>query len=118
MMELEKRLGRNPAALFTPMLHEVAASDLDLSTIVNAVPKILRHVHFFAGQVERIDLGQGTVVVSYGFDRHRHTFPFDLLVISLGSVTSLYGISGLEEHALTMETLEDAMHTAERSISN
>ena len=30
--------------LFTPMLHEVAASDLDLTHIVNPIRKILRHV--------------------------------------------------------------------------
>src|ERR1700757_3462538 len=45
-MELERSLGRDPSIettlvnrenffLFTPMLHEVAASDLDLTTIVN-----------------------------------------------------------------------------------
>jgi NADH:ubiquinone reductase (H+-translocating) len=32
--------------LFTPMLHEVAASDLDLTDIVNPVRKMLRHVDF------------------------------------------------------------------------
>jgi NADH:quinone reductase (non-electrogenic) len=42
--------------LFTPMLHEVAASDLDLTHIVNPVHKLLRRVKFFAGDVEAIDL--------------------------------------------------------------
>jgi NADH dehydrogenase len=57
--ELEGKLARNPAVeitvanrenflLFTPMLHEVAASDLDLTTIVNPARKMLRHVRFFA----------------------------------------------------------------------
>src|SRR6516165_7986215 len=32
--------------LFTPMLHEVAASDLDLTHIVNPIRKMLRHVRF------------------------------------------------------------------------
>jgi NADH:ubiquinone reductase (H+-translocating) len=128
-MELEKKLGRNPAAevtlvnrdnfsLFTPMLHEVAASDLDLTTIVNPVRKVLRHTHFFVGQIERIDLEHKNVVVSHGFDRHQHTLPFDLLVIGLGSVTNLYGISGLEEHALTMKTLADAMRLRNHIIAH
>ena len=42
--------------LFTPMLHEVAASDLDLTTIVNPIRKMLKLVSFFAGEVETIDL--------------------------------------------------------------
>ena len=32
--------------LFTPMLHEVAASDLDLTHIVNPIRKMLSHVNF------------------------------------------------------------------------
>jgi NADH:ubiquinone reductase (H+-translocating) len=101
-MELEKSLAhdrveiqlvnRDNFFLFTPMLHEVAASDLDLTTIVNPVRKLLRKVQFFAGEVERIDLAQKQVVVSHGFDHHRHTFEFDYLVIGLGSVTNRYGI--------------------------
>jgi NADH:ubiquinone reductase (H+-translocating) len=128
-MELEKKIARNPAVevtlinrdnffLFTPMLHEVAASDLDLATIVNPVRQVLRHVHFFTGQVETIDLGHRTVIVSHGFDRHQHTFLFDFLVIGLGSVTNLYGISGLEEHALTMKTLGDAMRLRNHIIAH
>ena len=42
--------------LFTPMLHEVAASDLDLTHIVNPIRKMLRHVRFFEGEVQSIDL--------------------------------------------------------------
>jgi NADH dehydrogenase len=128
-MELERTFARNPAVevtlinrdnffLFTPMLHEVAASDLDLTTIVNPVRKVLRHVNFFAGQVEKIDLEQKRVTVSHGFDRHDHTFSFDFLVIGLGSVTNLYGISGLEEHALTMKTLGDAMRLRNHIIAH
>jgi NADH:ubiquinone reductase (H+-translocating) len=54
-MELEKKLAQDPSVditlinrdnffLFTPMLHEVAASDLDLTTIVNPVRKMLPRV--------------------------------------------------------------------------
>jgi NADH:ubiquinone reductase (H+-translocating) len=128
-MELERTFVHDPAVevtlinrdnffLFTPMLHEVAASDLDLTTIVNPVRKVLRHVNFFAGQIEKIDLEQRSITVSHGFDRHDHTFPFDFLVIGLGSVTNLYGISGLEEHALTMKTLGDAMRLRNHIIAH
>jgi len=42
--------------LFTPMLHEVAASDLDLTHIVNPIRKMLRYVHFFEGEVRSVDI--------------------------------------------------------------
>jgi NADH:ubiquinone reductase (H+-translocating) len=127
-MELEKRLAddrveirlinRDNFFLFTPMLHEVAASDLDLTTIVNPVRKLLRSVQFFAGEVEHIDIEQKKVVVSHGFDHHQHTFEFDYLVIGLGSVTNLNGISGLQEHALTMKTLGDAARLRNHLIAH
>src|ERR1700745_998001 len=63
--------------LFTPMLHEVAASDLDLTHIVNPIRKLLRHVGFFRGEVESIDLPARQAVVSHGFDQHTHALDYD-----------------------------------------
>ena len=128
-MELEKKLSWHPHVditlvnrenffLFTPMLHEVAASDLDLTTIVNPARKMLRRVRFIAGEVDRIDIEQRGVVVSHGFDHHRHTLEFDFLILGLGAVTNLYGIPGLKEHALTMKTLGDAMRLRNHLIAH
>jgi NADH:ubiquinone reductase (H+-translocating) len=128
-MQLEEKFARNPAVemtlvnrdnffLFTPMLHEVAASDLDLTTIVNPVRKVLRHVHFFVGQVEKIDLERKSVIVSHGFDRHQHVLSFDFLVIALGSVTNFHGISGLDQFALTMKTLGDSIRLRNHIIAH
>src|SRR4051812_46817547 len=49
--------------LFTPMLHEVAASDLDLTNIVSPIRKLLRRVNFFQGDVESIDLHSQRVIL-------------------------------------------------------
>jgi len=128
-MELEKTLADDPSVeitlvnrenffLFTPMLHEVAASDLDLTTIVNPARRMLRHAHFFAGEVSRIDIEQKRVVVSHGFDHHHHTLEYDFLVLGLGCVTNLYGIPGLQEYALTMKTLGDAMRLRNHLIAH
>src|SRR5439155_1496490 len=62
-LEFEKRndprfevtvVNRENFFLFTPMLHEIAASDLDLTNIVNPVRKMIRRVNFFCGDVETI----------------------------------------------------------------
>ena len=51
--------------LFTPMLHEVAASDLDVTHIVNPIRRILRkHVRFFEGEVQSVNLAERRVVVA------------------------------------------------------
>jgi NADH dehydrogenase len=127
-LELERRLRRDPGVevtivnrdnffLFTPMLHEVAASDLDITHIVNPVRKLLAKVRFFDGDVARIDLERRAVVVAHGADNHTHDLPYDHLVIALGSITNFFGLPGLEERALTMKSLGDAILLRNRLIA-
>lgn len=58
--------------LFTPMLHEVAASDLDITHIVSPLRTLLHRSDVFVGDVESVDLDRRRVVVSHGFERHSH----------------------------------------------
>ena len=110
-------INRENFFLFTPMLHEVAASDLDLTNIVNPVRKLLKRIKFFAGEVESIDLKRKTVAVSHGFDHHHHNLHYDHLVLGLGSITNFYNLPGLAERALTMKSLGDAIHLRNRLIA-
>ena len=104
--------------LFTPMLHEVAASDLDITHIVSPIRKLLKNVGIFNGDVESIDLETKTVHVSHGKERHHHELNYDHLILGLGSVTNFYGNRGLEENALTMKSLGDAIYLRNHMISN
>jgi len=123
--ELERRLperdvritlvNRENFSLFTPMLHEVAASDLDLADIVNPLRKLLRGCDFFNGTVEGVDCERRVVQVSHG-GGHHHELPYDHLVLALGSVTNFYGIPGLAERAITMKSLGDAVVLRNRLI--
>src|SRR6516225_3551909 len=110
-------VNRDNFFLFTPMLHEVAASDLDLTNIVNPVRRLLKRVNFFAGEVESIDLHNKRVTVSHGFDHHHHDLPYDHVVLGLGSITNFYKLPGLAERALTMKSLGDAIHVRNRLIA-
>lgn len=103
--------------LFTPMLHEVAASDLDATHIVNPLQKMLRKTQFFCGTVDRIDLEKKTVSVSHGMTDHDHEIPYDHLVVALGSVTNFYRSENIERASLTMKSLEDAMQLRSRIIA-
>src|SRR2546427_8809453 len=85
-LEFEKRkdprfdvtvVNRENFFLFTPMLHEVAASDLDLTNIVNPVRKLLRKVDFFQGDVVAVHLRSKKVTLAHGFDHHHHALGFD-----------------------------------------
>jgi NADH:quinone reductase (non-electrogenic) len=119
---LEKTIGRRQEVeitvincenffLFTPMLHEVAAGDVDVTHIVNPIRKMLKRGHFFDGEVERIDLAARKVIAFHGVaERHVHEIEYDHLVLALGSITNFYNLPGLSERALTMKTLGDAIH--------
>jgi NADH dehydrogenase len=104
--------------LFTPMLHEVAASDLDITHIVNPIRKLLRRVKFVQGDVESIDLQAKRVVVSHGDAHHHHDLEYDHLVIALGAVTNFYNLPGVEERALTMKSLGDAIYLRNHLIEH
>ena len=128
-LRLEKKLSRHSNVditlvnrenffLFTPMLHEVAAGDLDLTHIVNPVRKLLHRTHFFNGDIKRIDLKECRVIVAHADDNHDHELSFDYLVLALGSVTNFYNLRGLAENALTMKSLSDAIRLRSRLIKN
>ena len=106
---------RDNFILFTPMLHEVAASDLDPADIVNPIRKLLKHVTFYEGLVESIDLDAKSVEISYGFPRKRRTLQYDQLVVGLGSSTKYFD-KQTEEYAAEMKTLGDAMLLRNRMI--
>ena len=111
-------VNRDNFFLFTPMLHEVAASDLDLTDIVNPVRKLLRQVTFFHGDVESIDFVNKRITVSHGHEHHGHHLTYDHLILALGSVTNFFNLPGLAKHALTMKSLGDAIFLRNRMIAN
>jgi len=128
-IELERALGarldisitlvtRDNYFLFTPMLHEVAASDLEMNTIVNPLRKMLRRVKTFTGNIETINLERRCVAVTHGFDRHAHELSYDQLIIALGSSTNFFGLPGVQDAALTIKTLDDAIELRNRLITH
>jgi NADH dehydrogenase len=119
-IHLEKLLARQRAVeiclvsrdnffLFTPMLHEIAASDLEITNIVNPLRKLLHKVEVLVGDVNEIDLPDKRVSISYGYRKQSRKIDYDHLVIALGSITNFYNLPGFPELALAMKSLPDAI---------
>jgi NADH:ubiquinone reductase (H+-translocating) len=102
-------VGRDNFILFTPMLHEVVASDLEPPDICNPLRKLLRRVTVVSGEIRTINLAARRVTISYGIRELTRELRFDYLVLALGSETSFLGIPGVAEHALGIKTLRDAV---------
>jgi len=111
-------VNRDNFFLFTPMLHEVAASDLDITNIVSPIRKLLRRVKFFHGDIESINLIHKRVGLSHGHEEHCHSLSYDHLVLALGSTTNFFNLPGLAARALTMKSLDDAIFLRNRLIAN
>lgn len=104
--------------LFTPMLHEIAASDVDVTNIVSPIRKLLARTDFFEGDATAIDLAAKKVRLRHGSNGHEHDYEYDSLVVALGSVTNFFGLPGLQERALTMKSLGDALELRNRMIAH
>src|SRR5262252_3482927 len=119
-LHLEKRLHNVPDVeialvakenfvLFTPMLHEVAGGDVEVTAIVQPLRKMLRRTRVMIADVETIDLVKRQVRIRHSGLERSYDLPYDQLVLALGAVTNFYRTPGLAEHALTMKTLGDAI---------
>ncbi|HWY41455.1 MAG TPA: NAD(P)/FAD-dependent oxidoreductase [Chthoniobacterales bacterium] len=111
-------VSRDNFFLFTPMLHEIAASDLEITNIVNPLRKLLRRVEVLVGDVDEIDLPNRTVLTSQCYRNARRPLDYDHLVIALGSVTNFHDLPGLAELAIPMKSLHDAIRLRAQILRN
>ena len=101
-------ISRENFILFTPMLHEVAAGDLDPGDIVNPIRRIIRRIKFVEAEVQRIDLSTRRIHCVGGVARLPLEFEFDHLLLTPGSETNFFDLPGVSEWAVTMKSLSDA----------
>jgi NADH dehydrogenase len=125
-LRLERTLARSPDyqvtlvdktnfMLFTPMLHEVAAGDLEASDIINPVRKMLKRTTFYEAAVEAIDLAAKSVTIRFAIN-HQRQLSYDHLVIAMGSTTRFFS-KDVESNALQMKALGDAIILRNRMIA-
>ncbi|MGH9183864.1 MAG: NAD(P)/FAD-dependent oxidoreductase [Acidimicrobiales bacterium] len=92
---------------FQPLLYQVATAGLGPDDIAQAVRGIFqRHprVRFRLGRACGIDLGSRRLRLDGG-----GALPYDFLVIAAGATTAYPPVPGVEEHALAVKTLEEAV---------
>lgn len=92
---------------FWPLLYQVATAGLSPEDIAHPVRAMFgnrTNVHVRLGTVSGIDLDQRAVHVDEQAD-----IEYDYLIVAVGSVTSDFGIPGVEEHAFPLKTLPDAV---------
>ena len=99
-------LDRNNYHTFFPLLYQVAAAELEPEDIVYPVRSILRgqqNIRFLMNEVTEIDLVAKQVKTT------DHVFPYDFLVLAIGSTSHFFGVTGADEYAFQLKTLEQAI---------
>jgi NADH:ubiquinone reductase (H+-translocating) len=108
-------LDRHNFHTFLPLLYQVASADLGPAEIAYPVRSIFRgatNIDFHMAEVTDLDLEARQVVTDIG------RFPYDHLVLALGSVSHFFGVEGAEEHAFPLKTMEDAVPLRHRILSS
>ncbi|HKV28210.1 MAG TPA: NAD(P)/FAD-dependent oxidoreductase [Candidatus Acidoferrales bacterium] len=98
--------------LFTPLLPQIASSQIDPRHIAQAVRDVRgrRHFRFLRDTVRAIDLANRRIDAASG------AIAYDYLVIALGSRTNYFGIPGAREHTYDFKSLEDCVVLRERVL--
>ena len=97
--------------LFQPLLYQVATAGLDADDVAYAVRGIFRrqrNVTVHMATVTAIDLDAKVLTLDRG-DGEVDELPYDTLVIAAGAVSTSFGIDGVEEHAIPLKDLDDAL---------
>ena len=98
--------------LFTPMLYQVATGLVEPGHIAYPIRNIAREHGFTFREVNvtGIDLDGRRVVADDG------EYPYDALVLAVGSTTNYFGNASIQEHAESLKTLRDAVHIRNRVV--
>src|SRR3979411_372725 len=96
-------VSRENFVLFTPMLPEVAAGDLDLTDIVSPLRQMLKHTNVLIADVESIDHVERRVTLAYDVNRQQKILSYDHLLLALGSETSFLPLPGAADTPVHMQ---------------
>ena len=99
-------IDRHNYHLFQPLLYQVASGLIDPSEVAHPVRSVLRHARnadVLMAEVTGIDLDNRCVHTSTGDER------YDTLVLATGSATNFFGMATLEDRAIGLKDLPEAL---------
>src|SRR4051812_15429176 len=102
--------------LWKPLLHQVAAGSMDLNDheLDYMYQARWHHFQFWLGRMDGLDRAGKQIHLAPTLDETgkevipARSIPYDTLVISLGSTTNDFGTPGAAEHAISLDTPEQA----------
>lgn len=103
--------------LFTPMLAEVAAGDLDPRHIITPIRQLAPQARVISGTVESVDPASRTVKVARPFGLEPFELTADAVVVAPGSVPATFGLEGVDEWTVQFKTIGDGLRIRNRLLA-
>ena len=102
--------------LWKPLLHEVAAGRMDAGAhdADYLALGFWHHFRFRQGSIESLDRAQRKVTLAEVYDDEgklmlpRRMLPYDTLILCIGSTTDDFGVPGVADNAISLDTAADA----------
>jgi len=118
-------IDRSRAHLWKPLLHEIAAGSMDLGhhELDYLAQAHWHHFHYRLGEMIGLDRARREVLVGPVVEEDgteitpARTYPYDTLVMAVGSLTNDFGTPGVLEHAISLETPEQAARFHRRLVN-
>ena len=116
---------KNRTHVWKPKLHEIASGSMDLSAheVDYLAQAHWHHFRFRIGELTGIDRVRREVQVAPYLDDEGHevtagrSFGYDTLVLAIGSLSNDFGTPGVREHALKLESKDDAQRFHARMVN-
>jgi len=108
-------IDRNNYHQFQPLFYQVATAGLEPSAISFPLRKIFqnqKHIHVRIASLEYIEADQKRIVTDIG------SLTYDYLVLAMGADTNYFGNANIEEHAIPMKSLSEAIYLRNLILSN
>lgn len=112
--------------LWKPLLHEVAAGSMDLyeHDLDYLAQARWHHFNFQLGRMDGLDRARRVVKIAPTYDEQaneelisRREIEYDTLVLAVGSRTNDFGTPGAREHAISLDTPEQAERFHHRLVN-
>ena len=116
---------KNRTHIWKPKLHEIAAGSMDMGDheVDYMAQAHWHHFTFRLGELRDIDRNLKTVALSPYLDEAGQevtpvqSIAYDTLVVCIGSLSNDFGTPGVREHAMRLETAEDARRFHARMVN-
>jgi len=106
---------KNNYYLFQPLLYQIATAGLEPSSISFPLRKVFqnkKNVHIRCAEVLEVNTNEKKVLTSIG------NITYDYLVIATGAVTNFFGNQMVEQHALPMKSVSQALYLRNHLLQN